>query len=72
MRTRGNRERVVKAIMTGRCNTSRDVADETGMTVRDSSRVVSDLLDDGVLRDTGRRMPIAYRNRTMIVFEVVT
>jgi hypothetical protein len=71
MRVRGKRERVIGAIMTGLCNTSRDVAEETGLTVHESSKVVSALLADGVLRDTGRRMPAAYRNCKMIVFEVV-
>jgi alkylated DNA nucleotide flippase Atl1 len=71
MRTRGKRQRVISAVLTGRCNTTYDVAAETGLPARDAGKVVSALLSDGVLRDTGRRMPIGYRNRTMTVFEVV-
>lgn len=71
MRTRGKRQRVISAVMSGHCNTSHDVAAETGLPTREAARVVSALLADGVLRDTGRRMPIGYRNRTMTVFEVV-
>lgn len=70
MRTRGKRQRVVSAIMSGFCNTSHDVAEETGLTVHESSKVVSALLDAGVLRDTGRRIPINSRNHKLIVFEV--
>lgn len=71
MRTLGKRERVVSAILSGYCNTSRDVADETGLPMHEASKVVSSLIDLGVLRDTGRRIPVAYRNRKLTVFEVV-
>lgn len=71
MRTRGKRQRVIAAVLSGYCNTSHDVAEETGMSVHESSKVVSALMSAGVLRDTGRRIPVAYRNRKMIVFEVV-
>lgn len=71
MRVRGKRQLVISAILSGMCNTSRDVAEETGMSTPEVSKVVSALLADGVLRDTGRRMPIGYCNRTMTVFEVV-
>lgn len=71
MRARGKQERVIAAIETGRCNTSRDVADETGLLMREASKVVSSLIDLGVLRDTGRRIPVAYRNHKLTVFEVV-
>lgn len=71
MRTRGKRQRVISAVLSGYCNTSRDVAEETGLPTHEASKIVSALLADGVLRDTGRRMPIGYCNRTMKVFEVV-
>lgn len=72
MRVRGKRQRVITAIMSGLCNTSLDVAEETGMPTREASRVVSALLADGVLRDTGRRIPGARANyRQFTVFEVV-
>lgn len=72
MRTGGKRERVLAAIQTGRCNTSRDVADETGLPMHEASKVVSSLMELGVLRDTGRRIPVAYRNHKLTVFEVVS
>ncbi|MDI3563528.1 hypothetical protein [Bradyrhizobium sp. Arg816] len=71
MRIRGKRQRVITAVMSGLCNTSHDVADETGLTVRECSKVVSALLGDGVLRDTGRRVLVGSQNRAMTVFEVV-
>jgi len=70
VRVGGKRARVIAAALAG-CNTSRDIADETGMTLRESSKAVSSLIDLGVLRDTGRRIPGAYPKRKFIVFEVV-
>lgn len=70
MRVRGKRERVISAVLSGYCNTSQDVAEETGLSVREASKVVSNLVGDGVLRDTGRRLPASRPNRFFRVFEV--
>lgn len=71
MRIGGKRARVIAAVVSGYCSTSHDVAAETGMSVRESSKIVSALIDLGVLRDTGRRVSVGHLNRKMTVFEVV-
>lgn len=51
--------RVMKAALSGFCNTTRDIADETGIPVEIVSGYVSQLVQDGVLRRTGRSVPNA-------------
>jgi predicted transcriptional regulator len=63
--------KVIDAILSGNCNTSLDVADETGLTVKDCSVVIFNMIEAGVLRYNGRRMRGEYRNHLIKVFEVV-
>jgi len=69
-RTRGLRPKVVKAVLSGFCNTSLDVADEIGLPPKKCSTCVSDLARDGIVRWTNRYIPV--RNFKYRVFEVVT
>lgn len=68
MRTRGIRPQVIGAALSGFCNTSQDVADETGLSVARCSKCISALVADGVLTWTDR--VIAVRNYKLRVFEV--
>jgi predicted transcriptional regulator len=54
MRQRGIKPKVMGAILTGRCNTSQDVADETGLSVARCSKCISSLADIGILSRTDR------------------
>lgn len=49
--------KVMEAALSGYCNTTRDIADETGLPVNVVSSYVTMLIDDGVLRRTGRFVP---------------
>ncbi len=62
---------IVAAIESGFCNTSQDVADETGLPIKVCSGAVHNLVKAGALRHTGRVIRGEYRNRPSKVFEVV-
>jgi response regulator of citrate/malate metabolism len=49
--------------------TAKKVAQALKCSSRSVRRYFEKLLDMGVLRDTGRRIPVAYRNHKLIVFE---
>lgn len=70
----GKKAKVRAAVLSGFCNTSLDVADETGLTVLECSSYVAALRREGIVRWTDRRManksPIGA-GRKLYVFEVV-
>lgn len=68
MRIGGTKVRVLTAILSGYCNTSQDVADETGLTVKACSKCIHALVGDGAVTWTDRFIPI--RNYRLRVFEV--
>lgn len=56
-------------------NTSQDVADELGLSVKVASSVVADLIAGGILKRTGRTAPnagAARRGRRLQMFEPAT
>lgn len=68
----GMKARVLKALRSGYCNTSQDVADELGITVRQVSNYISVFARQGYVRPTRLRMPNVYgRGRELRVFEVI-
>lgn len=70
----GKKALVRAAVMSGFCNTTLDIADETGLTVLECSSYVAALLRNGEVRKTGRRLPNKSadgRGRKLHVFEVV-
>lgn len=70
MRQRGIKPIVVQAILSGYCNTSRDVADETGLSVKRCSACIHALVDIGVIRRTERALPRSGKGGKFLVFEV--
>lgn len=68
------KSRALKAIRSGYCSTSQDVADETGISVNQCSSYVSAFARKGIVRKTERRIPNGNadgRGRMFRVFEVV-
>lgn len=64
----GVRPRVLTAIMSGYCNTSHDVAEETGLSTGRCSSCMNKLISDGIILWTDRFIRI--RNFKVRVFEV--
>lgn len=67
-RVRGIKPQVVDAVLSGFCNTSQDVADETGLSVARCSKCISALVDAGALKWTDRFIPAS--NSKFRIFEV--
>ena len=65
----GVRPKVLAAIMSGYCNTSQDVAEETGLSAARCSSCINKLIGDGIIRWTDR--VIRVRNYKLRIFEVV-
>lgn len=66
--------RVLRAVLSGYCNTSLDVADETGIPVNVCSSYIGAFARKGIVRKTDRRLPNSNpvnRGRQLRVFEVV-
>lgn len=67
----GLKQRALKAVLSGYCNTSRDVADELGVPMNKCQGYVSQFVSAGIIRKTGRHIPsISGRGPAMYVFEV--
>ncbi|WGR74310.1 MULTISPECIES: hypothetical protein [unclassified Bradyrhizobium] len=69
----GKKALVRAAALSGYCNTSLDLADETGLSVRECSGYVAALIRQRELRRTTRRLPNSSANgrgRKLHVFEV--
>lgn len=70
----GKKAKVRAAVLSGYCNTTLDIADETGLSVNICSGYVAALMRQGELRRTDRRLPNSSANgkgRKLHVFEVV-
>jgi hypothetical protein len=70
----GKKARVRAAVLSGYCNTTLDVADETGLAVEECSSYVAALRREGLVRWTDRRLPNKSpigAGRKLYVFEVV-
>jgi hypothetical protein len=63
--------KVLAAINAGRCNTSVDVSEETGLSIPQCAKAVNYLVAKGVVRRNGRVIRGEYRNHATKVFEVV-
>lgn len=69
----GKKAVVRAAALSGYCNNSLDVADETGLTVKECSSYLAALIRKGELKRSDRRLPNASvdgRGRKLFVFEV--
>ena len=67
----GLKQRALKAVLSGYCNTSQDVADELGVPVNKCQGYVSQFISAGIIRKTGRHIPnIHNHGPRMYVFEV--
>lgn len=65
---------VLDAVESGECNTTRDIADATGLPLGHVSNYVSELVADGILRRSGRTIPNLNKVNSgppYMVFEVV-
>jgi len=70
----GKKAIVRAAALSGYCNNSLDLADETGLTVQECASYVCALIRKGELKRNGRRLPNQSadgRGRKLFVFEVV-
>jgi hypothetical protein len=68
------KDKVRAAALSGFCNTSLDVADETGLDGNLCSSYLDELMREGLIRKTERRLPNKHPRRfgrQLHVFEVV-
>lgn len=67
-----NKKASARAAVLDGCNTSQDVADETGIDVNQCSSYLAAFVRKGWLRKTRRTMPNIHGcGRPLIVFEVI-
>jgi predicted transcriptional regulator len=70
----GLKQRALKAVLSGYCNTTRDVADELDVPIDKCQPYVSQFINAGIIRKTGRHIPNISpdgRGPKNYVFEVV-
>lgn len=70
----GLKQRALKAVLSGYCNTTRDVADELEVPIGKCQSYVSQFVSAGIIRKTGRHLPNISpdgRGPRAFVFEVV-
>lgn len=73
-RTTTMKTRVLDAVLSGYCNTTLDIAEETGICVNTCSHYIGVFARMGIVRKTDRRLPNSNpinRGRQLRVFEVV-
>lgn len=69
----GAKGEVLKAVQSGFCNTSQDIADVTGIEISQAASYLSALARQGLIRRTDREMPnFSDHGRWLRVFEVVS